>query len=108
MGNIISKEDFISCLEDIKNVIQYHKDLNNFLSKHDVDGYMYQPDCVCNTIKVLHLMFGVADKDDYIEHFCYDTCFGKKQFPGLFLDSKGKNVEVKSSEELYDLLISLT
>lgn len=106
--DIISKETFVSILANIEKVTQYHKDLNNFFLKHDVDGYVYQPDCMTVSLQLLHLIFDDADKDDYIEKFCYDTCFGKKAVSGLFFDAKGKEINIKSSDELYDLLLSMT
>lgn len=105
--DIISKEEFVSCLDDVKNVLQYQKDLNIFFGKHDIDGYLYQPDCVYDTMKLLHMIFGKADKDEYIERFCYDTWFGKKVINGLFMDESGKNVTITTAEDLYDLLIAL-
>lgn len=104
---LIPKENFELYIHDVESVMGYHKELNNFFVKHDVDGYIYQPDCVYDVLKMLHDLFGEADKGEYIETFCYDAGFGSKKSSGLFIGKDGKNVNICSSGELYDFLVSL-
>ena len=37
---LISKEDFVSCINEIKAAIDYQNDVNKLFSKHNVDGYL--------------------------------------------------------------------
>lgn len=104
---LISKEDFVSCINDIKDTMEYQNDLNKLFNKHNVDGYLYQPDCSAMLIRLLNKIFCVSSQDNYIEKFCFDTDFGKKHIDGMFLDAKNREIEINSPEELYDLLISL-
>lgn len=104
---LLPKEDFVSYIEEIRAVIEYQKGLNNLFRKHEVDGYVYQPDCVSSLIKLLHTIWGEADQNDYIEKFCFESNFGKKSVPNLFLDKGHQDVPVTNAEELYDLLLEL-
>ena len=58
---LLPKEVFVSCIEEIQTVLEYQKSLNQLFKKHNVDGYIYQPDCVSSLIKVLHTIWGEAD-----------------------------------------------
>ena len=104
---LLTKEEFVEYLDEIQSVIEYQKGLNSLFNKHNVDGYVYQPDCVASLIKLLHTIWGEADQDDYIEKFCFESNFGKKAIPNLFLGKDRQDVPVSNSEELYDLLLDL-
>ena len=107
ISTIISKEDFVSCINDIKETTDYQNDLNKLFNKYNVDGYLFQPDCSAMLIRLLNKIFCVSSQDNYIEKFCFETDFGKKHVSGMFLDRKNREVTISSAEELYDLLISL-
>lgn len=104
---ILPKEIFVSCIEEIQTVWEYQKSLNQLFRKYNVGGYIYQPDCVSSLIKVLHTIWGDADCNDYIEKFCFETNFGKKPIPDLFLDQRRQEVTVSSPAELYEFLLHL-
>lgn len=104
---LLPKEDFVSYMDEIRTVLEYQKGLNNLFRKHEVDGYVCQPDCVSSLIKLLHSIWGEADQDDYIEKFCFEANFGKKSVPNLFLDKSHQDVTISNAEELYDLLLQL-
>lgn len=95
-------------MNDIKAAIDYQNDLNKLFSKHNVDGYLFQPDCTAMLIRLLNKIFCVESQDNYIEKFCFESDFGKKQTPGMFLDAKNRETKISNSEELYDLLVSLS
>lgn len=103
---MISREDFTSIMEDLQSVNDYTNALNDCFRKHDVDGYLFQPDCTCSTIKLLHLMFGKADEAEWIEYFVFDMDFGRKYKDGAVTDGKGKNIKLASIDDLYNLLTS--
>jgi hypothetical protein len=106
MQNIIlSKEDFVSVIHDLQSVEEYQTGLNNFFKKHDVDGFIFQPDCSCAVYKLLHLIFGAADENDTIEYFCFELGFGSKWREGCFKDENGVDIKLSNAEELYDYLV---
>lgn len=102
---MINKELFLDVMNDLERANNYHEELNSFFETHDVDGYIFQPDCSTSVIKLLHNIFGDLDKDDWISYFCFDLDFGRNYKDGM-VTHNGKNVSLATSEDLYDFLIS--
>lgn len=103
---MIRKEDFVEVLCEVREVNDYQEGLNKYFNEHGADGYLFQPDCVCSVIKLLHLMFGEKDRGEWISHFCFELDFGRKWKPGGCLDDDGQEITLSTPEELYDYLIS--
>lgn len=103
--NFISKEDFVNIIEDVKNTNDYQNNLNNFFRLNDVDGYIYQPDCCCAVIKLLHIIFQDADAEEWISYFCFELDFGRKWKPGT-INHDGKEITLSTPEDLYDYLVN--
>ena len=101
---LISKDEFILTLNEVEAVFAYHKGLNNFFSKNDVEGFIFQPDCSSSTLRLLHSLAGNADKDNWISYFVFDLDFGKKWKPGMITEKDGTDIVLKSSEDLYEYL----
>lgn len=102
--NIINEEAFVEIMNDVQKAYDYEEGLNNFLKKHDVDGYIYQPDCVGTTLRLLHLMFEDKDIDEWISYFCFELDFGRKYKDGIITDKDGKNIPLATTKDLYALL----
>lgn len=105
MNKCISKEDFIKAINDIEKVNKYHDSLNSFFQKNEVDGYIFQPDCVDTVLRLLHIVFGEADRDNWIEYFCYELNFGKKWKSGCITKKDGTDIKLETSEDLYNYLM---
>lgn len=103
-NHILNKEEFVSVMEDLKEANDYQQDLNAFFQKHDVDGYIFQPDCSCTVIRLLHILFGEQDENEWINYFCFDLDFGRKWKPGK-VSAKGNDIRLSTPEELYDHLV---
>lgn len=101
---IITKEYFFEIMENIKNTYKYQEGLNDYFSKNGVDGYIYQPDCVDTTMKLLHNIFGEKDTDEWISYFCFELDFGRKYKEGLVKDEFGNNIPLATFDDLYILL----
>lgn len=101
---IISRELFTEIIEEIRKVYDYQEGLNKYFEKNDVDGYIYQPDCMCATIKLLHFIFGEKDIDEWISYFCFELNFGRKYTDGAVVDENGKNIPLATIDDLYNLL----
>lgn len=101
---LITIEIFTEIMEEIQKSYDYQEGLNKYFSKHDVDGYIYQPDCMCATIKLLHLIFGEKDIDEWISYFCFVLDFGRKYKDGMIQDENGKDISLATYEDLYRLL----
>ena len=104
MTYILNENEFIRCMDDIEKIIQYNKGLNDFLNIHDVDGYLFQPDCLETVVFLLHKIFNKSDFDEWISYFIFDLEFGKKYKEGMIKDKNGQNIVLKTSRDLYKLL----
>lgn len=100
----ISKEDFISAIEDIKSVNDYQEGLNNFFRKNNVDGYIFQPDCATTVLRLLHSICGDSDKYNLIEQFCLELDFGNKWKEGTITEKDGTDIKLQTTEDLYNYL----
>ena len=100
----LSKEDFVKAIKDVESVYKYQEGLNNFFRKNNVEGYIFQPDCASTVLRLLHMILGERDKDEWIEYFCFELNFGKKWEPGLIRDDNGLDIVLQTPEDLYDLL----
>lgn len=101
---LLKKEQFVEAIKDIENAQRYQEELNNFFRKNNVDGYIFQPDCTPTVINLLHTIYGVNDKDNWIDYFCFELDFGKKWKKGLITKKNGTDIVLCSPEDLYDLL----
>ena len=99
----ISKEDFIMIITDLQKAFDYQKGLNRYFKNHDVDGYIYQPDCSCSVFKLLHIMFGEADNENWITKFCFDFDFGRKYKDSL-KDKSNNIIKFSTINDLYNIL----
>lgn len=106
MNNIISKELFVEAIEDVKKSDNYQDWLNKTMQSKGVEGYLYQPNCVDTVIKLLHNLFYDTDKEETISYFCLDLDYGRKWKHGSFIDKNGKDIDLSTSEKLYNYLIS--
>ena len=102
--DIITKEYFNEIMENIENSYKYQEGLNDYFSKNGADGYIYQPDCMDTTIKLLHNIFSEKDKNEWISYFCFELDFGKKYKDGIIKDEFGKNIPLATYDDLYKLL----
>lgn len=101
---IITRDFFTEIIEEIQRTYEYQEGLNKYFEKHDVDGYLYQPDCMCAAMKLLHYIFGEKDINEWISYFCFELNFGKKYKEGSVLDENGKTIPLATIDDLYDLL----
>lgn len=100
----MNRELFTEVIEEIKKTYDYQEGLNRYFEKNDVDGYLYQPDCICAIMKLLHYIFGEKDKNEWISYFCFELNFGRKYKEGSVLDENGKNIPLETVDDLYDIL----
>lgn len=101
---IVTKEYFNEIMESVKNAYKYQEGLNDYFSKNGADGYIYQPDCVDTTMKLLHKIFEEKDIDEWISYFCFELDFGRKYKEGLVKDKDGKDIPLATFDDLYTIL----
>ncbi len=103
---VINKELFIEVIEDAKKSDDYQNWLNKQLQSNGVEGYIFQPNCVDSLIKLLHNILGDKDADDTISYFVFELDYGRKWKEGMITDSNGKDIDLSTSEKLYNYLLS--
>ncbi|MCD8212184.1 MAG: hypothetical protein LUC17_04075 [Oscillospiraceae bacterium] len=104
---MLTREEFCDIIRNIEEVESYTDDLNEVFHKHQVDGYLFQPSCEVDVVKLLCKIFNVPDYDNAIEYFCYELAFGKKYEEGSIVDTDGKEISLATASDLYDYLCSL-
>lgn len=103
---MITKEEFVTIINEVEQVSKYSDNLNTFLHNNNVQGYLFQPNCTETTLRLLHLIFKQADVDEWISYFCYELNFGKKWKEGTVKDRDGADIKLQTAEDLYTLLVS--
>lgn len=103
LRNVVSKEDFIEIIEDLKRIDDYQEGLNEYLSRNGAEGYIYQPDNKVSVMKLLKAMF--EDEDDLVAWFCCKTDYGKSGAKDYIKDESGKSIDLSSPALLYDYLV---
>lgn len=100
----MTREFFTEIMEEVMKSHDYQEGLNKYFEKNDVDGYIYQPDCACATLKLLHHIFGEKDVDEWISYFCFELNFGRNYKDGAVSDEHGNNIPLATIDDLYNLL----
>ena len=49
---MISEKKFCRIMSKIRNSWEYQDKLNDFFRNNDVDGYLFQPDCIDQAIEL--------------------------------------------------------
>lgn len=101
---MISKEEFVKAINDVKNTTKYQEGLNNYFRKNNAEGYIFQPDCCDTVLRLLHTYFANGDKNEWIDYFCFELDFGRKWEHGSIKDKDGNEIVLKTPEDLYELI----
>jgi hypothetical protein len=99
----MNKEVFLKLMKDYKQLIDDIDNVHNAMKKLDPDfgGFcISRVEEFCS--KVIKLSFD--DKFEWISYYMYDLEWGKKYKKGSVTDKNGKNIPLKTLEDLYKLL----
>lgn len=103
----MKKKLFIESIEKLKEQSEHDRKCTNAFEIVFPDDWItgYDNSFITNQIiKILQITF--KDKSKWVEYFIYDLNFGKDYKPGMVTEKDGENIELSTSENLYDLLIS--
>lgn len=92
---ILTKEEFVSVIDDMRNAEDFNVCFNKIVDKHGGYSDTWFPSCTVSLLKLLQKMFN--DTNDWIGYFCTDKDYGRKD---LYCSKK-----LDTAEDLYDLLI---
>ena len=102
---IISKKNFCKIIRDIQKMQEINDQLYETVKNTAMADF---PPHVCDyadhVIDVLSIMF--RDPGEWISYFIYDLDFGKDYTEGCVTDEFNKNIDLSTSENLYDYLVS--
>ena len=112
MSNIISRDDFIRIIEEMR-------DKSDITSKYDTmirdeplfgdvrDFFSMSAFTMANTDTVMYLLRTMfEDESDDIAYFCYERNFGRDWYPGCYISSDGHEVDLSDAGKLYDHLVT--
>ena len=102
-NGIMSKESFCKVMDDYKSMWNFTDDLNDLFRKYKSDGEVYPPMCTETVIDLLEFIFN--DVDEWIQYWTLELEFGERYEDGDVQDKDGNNISLKTSENLYDLLV---
>ena len=100
---ILGKELFCKTMNQIQEVYDYGDKLNHFFKENHVDGYLYEPTCISQTLSLLGFIF--QDDNHWIDYWVYELDFGRRYEPGMIVDDNGTNISLETTEELYEFLV---
>ena len=92
---VLSKEEFVYYMEEVKKVDDFNDKLNTLFSNYGPDGCVFLPTHAYTLFTLLHR----------ISYFCFELDFGKKYKPGTVLDSNGAEINLSTIDSLYDFLV---
>lgn len=104
LNNILSRKDFNDAIDAVRECCDLKNNVNKLLRTSRNSGYYEISGLVPTAIFILEKMF--LDNDGWIMYFCDDLNFGREWEPGMFLTGYGKDLPLKTTDDLYDLLLS--
>ena len=99
----MSKESFCRVMDNYKSMFSFTDEMNELFDKYKADGNIYPPLCTSTVIDLLEFIFN--DKDQWINYWIFELDFGKNYEDGYVKDEHGEVIPLKTTEDLYDLLV---
>lgn len=103
MNRLLSKEEFTKIIESYKKSFDFTDELNKLFDRYDCDGEIYPPIGSEDVVTLLEFIFD--DRDEWISYWIFELDFGKEYEDGYIKDRDGKHIPLKTSDNLYDLLV---
>lgn len=109
----MTKKLFIEALSFLEERSKFQEDLQNLLDEELEEGFNFlYPYTKWENMLVRILedefeaSFEGGQRTDWISYFIYELEFGKKWEPGTITDSDGSDMDLSTSEKLYDFLLA--
>lgn len=105
----MDKTLFVKSIEAIRDNVRLHITRAELLTKLYPNSFAANLintdsnliDCFIDLLKEQ-----MNDKDNWIEHFCWELNFGEENYRLKVLDKEGKEIPLTTAEDLWDLLNS--
>ena len=99
----MSKESFCEVMGNYKSMFNFTDEMNELFRKYKSDGEIYPPMCTETVIDLLEFIFN--DENQWISYWVGELSFGKDYEDGYVKDEHGEVIPLKTTEDLYDLLV---
>lgn len=106
---MVTKEEFVKIITRLKETDNLVKDINNKI-RNTTEAYISDFTnagslMICHEDIVVSLLENIFKDKDIIGWWIYELDYGRKFEMGYLKDNKDKNIDVSTSEKLYDYLI---
>ena len=105
---IISKEKFVEIINRLKKYNELQNDINELFNESidnkEMDFMNARSICIGHESVVVYLLERMFDTD-MISYFIYELNYGEDYTEGCVLDENMNNIDLSTSEKLYDYLI---
>lgn len=102
-NGIMSKESFCRVMDNYKSMWDFTDEMNDLFRKYKSDGEVFPPMCTGTVVDLLEYIFN--DVNEWIQYWTLELEFGERYEDGDVQDKDGNNISLKTSEDLYDLLV---
>ena len=99
----MNKESFCKVMDDYKSMFNFTDEMNELFRKYKSDGEVFPPMCTGTVVDLLEYIFN--DVNEWIQYWTLELEFGERYEDGDVQDKDGNNISLKTSENLYDLLV---
>ena len=99
----MSKESFCQVIDNYKSMWDFTDEMNDLFRKYKSDGEVFPPMCTGTVVDLLEYIFN--DVNEWIQYRTPEIEFGERYEDGAVQDKDGNNISLKTSENLYDLLV---
>ena len=84
-------------------MFDFTDEMNDLFRKYKSDGEVFPPMCTRTVVDLLEYIFN--DVNEWIQYWTLELEFGERYEDGDVQDKDGNNISLKTSENLYDLLV---
>lgn len=107
---MLSKEKFCKYIADMQATYDLDCRLSNVFNESGGTFCMPQPydELEMDVAALLAESFHAKNTrwiQEEIEYFCYEADFGRKYHDGMVTDKDGNNIDIGTSEKLYDYIV---
>ena len=110
MYPLITRQDFCKYIDVLKKIDEKEDLLTETFQRiDDMCGEVFMFSEEYSTIlNLLENIMCVEDCLEYgsiISYFCYELSYGKNYYPGCFIDEHDKEIDISTSEKLYEYIV---
>lgn len=109
--DILSKKEFVDVMNRLRGASDLQEQVNKLF--HDSRENIENDFCNAAALQISHensvvflLKRIMRDQYEYIDYFIYELDYGRKYEEGMITEADGRNIDIHSSELLYDFILN--